>query len=170
MPAAFLGRLSQDFFGQLLKERLPAEGVHPTCLSKEPERTALAFVHVTAHEEPEYSFYVENTAERMLRVKDLPTGFPHEVSSIHSGFLNEGSFPDSVQDEGGAGDVADAAGAEGDVLQAAPASLEFDGGPLAACSDVPHQHVEHAVVDVKCLPGRPLGRRCRTRMPMPARM
>ncbi|MET8249239.1 carbohydrate kinase [Streptomyces sp. NPDC005202] len=85
VPAAFLGRLSQDFFGRLLRERLLAEGVHPTYLSEGPERTALAFVHVTAHEEPEYSFYVESTADRMLRIKDLPTEFPPEVNSIHFG-------------------------------------------------------------------------------------
>ncbi|MCW2903835.1 MAG: scrK [Streptosporangiaceae bacterium] len=88
VPAAFLGRLSQDFFGRILRERLLAEGVDLTYLSEGPERTALAFVHVTAHEEPEYSFYVEDTAERMLGVKDLPTEFPDEVSSIHFGSLS----------------------------------------------------------------------------------
>ncbi len=46
-------------------------------------------------------------------------------------FSQRRSFPDSVEDECGAGYVADAAGAEGDMLECAPAFLEFGGGAFA---------------------------------------
>ncbi|WP_327128828.1 hypothetical protein [Streptomyces sp. NBC_01727] len=71
--------------------------------------------------------------------------------------LQQCSFPDSVEDEGGACDVADPAGAERDVLEGAPSLLKFGGGTFSEGSHVSQQRVEHAGVDVKCLTVLALG-------------
>ena len=44
-PVAFLGRLSGDHFGRVLRRRLVAEAVDARFLLRGPEPTTLAFVH-----------------------------------------------------------------------------------------------------------------------------
>jgi fructokinase len=88
VPVAYLGRLSQDFLGQMLRERLVADGVEPTLLREGPELTTLAMVHVAPGAEPEYSFYVENSADRLLRAEDLPAALPDDAHAVHFGSLS----------------------------------------------------------------------------------
>jgi hypothetical protein len=72
-------------------------------------------------------------------------------------FSQRRSFPDSVEDECGAGDVADPAGAEGDVLERAPAFFEFGGGAFAEGAQVSDQGVRGAGIRVEGLFGFALG-------------
>ncbi len=88
VPAAFLGRLSTDAFGRLLRGHLAASGVDLRYVREGPEPTALAFVHATGAGEPEFAFYGTGSADRMLRPEDLPAAFPSEVSALHFGSLS----------------------------------------------------------------------------------
>ncbi|RDI96365.1 carbohydrate kinase [Meiothermus sp. QL-1] len=82
-PVAFLGRVSQDAFGQLLKRHLAASGVRLDYLKEGPELTTLALV--TPSEGGEFfSFYCENTADRLLRPQDLPPDLPPNAA-LHLG-------------------------------------------------------------------------------------
>jgi len=87
-PAAFLGRLSRDFFGQLLRRHLVINGVDLRYLKDGPELTSLAFVHLVPGEEPAYRFYLENSADRGLLPEHLPPAFPNEVQALHFGSLS----------------------------------------------------------------------------------
>lgn len=84
----FLGRLSRDFFGQLLKDRLLANGVDGLYVSEGAELTTVAFVHLEPAKEPEYLFYVENSVDRNLLPEDLPQAFPVEVAALHFGSIS----------------------------------------------------------------------------------
>jgi fructokinase len=83
--AAYLGRLSTDAFGRSLRARLGAEGVVLDYVSEGSEHTTLALLRTEPHREPEYSFYVENSADRLLRPDDLPPAFREEVATLHFG-------------------------------------------------------------------------------------
>jgi fructokinase len=71
VPAAYLGRLSTDVLGRLLRQHLEASGVPLTYVVDAAEATTLAFVHLGG-DEPEYSFYTEGSADRMLLPEHLP--------------------------------------------------------------------------------------------------
>jgi fructokinase len=71
VPVAFLGRLSTDAFGRLLRGHLEASRVSLAYVVDAAEATTLAFVHLEGAE-PEYSFYTEGTADRMLLPAHLP--------------------------------------------------------------------------------------------------
>jgi sugar/nucleoside kinase (ribokinase family) len=78
VPVAFLGRLSTDPFGRLLRGHLEASGVSLAYLVDAAEATTLAFVHL-GEEEPEYSFY---TASRVLLPAHLPV-IPEDAAMVH---------------------------------------------------------------------------------------
>jgi fructokinase len=71
VPVAFLGRLSTDAFGHLRRDHLETSQVSLRYLVDAEEATTLAFVHM-GQGEPEYSFYSERTADRMLLPEHLP--------------------------------------------------------------------------------------------------
>lgn len=88
VPTAFVGRLSRDHFGQLLRERLEDEDVDldPVAIGDEP--TALAVVHVDRSGHPSYSFHWEGTADRLLSPADLPAELPEVTTAIHLGSVS----------------------------------------------------------------------------------
>jgi fructokinase len=71
VPVGFVGRLSTDAFGRLLRGHLEASQVSLRYLLDASEATTLAFVHLGG-EEPEYAFYTEGTAGRVLLPEHLP--------------------------------------------------------------------------------------------------
>jgi fructokinase len=88
VPAAFLGRVSSDPFGRLLRRHLSTNAVDLRYVSEGPEHTTLAFVQRRPGEEEEYSFYSENSADRNLRPEELPETLPPEVRGLHFGSIS----------------------------------------------------------------------------------
>jgi fructokinase len=89
VPVAYLGPLSTDAFGRMLREHLAASGVDLGLLREGPEPSALALVDVAgAGAEPEFRFYGDGTADRMLRRRDLPASLPAGVRALHFGSIS----------------------------------------------------------------------------------
>jgi fructokinase len=86
-PVAFLGRISKDAFGRLLRQHLADSGVDLRYLREGSEPSTLAFVHLTERE-PEFTFYGEGTADRQLQPEDLPATFPRDVQALHLGSIS----------------------------------------------------------------------------------
>jgi len=88
IPVGFLGRVSRDPFGRMLRRRLLADGVDCRFLLEGDEPSTLAVVHLEAGAEPVYAFHGEGTADRMLRLEDLPADLPAEVEGLHFGSIS----------------------------------------------------------------------------------
>jgi fructokinase len=87
VPVAFLGRLSRDFFGVMLVERLEKNGVSTEFLVRSDQTTTLAFVKLEKGREPEYIFYTEGSADRSFSPEDLPVRLPPELRCILFGSI-----------------------------------------------------------------------------------
>lgn len=82
-PTAFLGRISRDAFGQHLRSHLAASRVSLDYVREGEQLTTLALV--TPSESGEFfSFYCENTADRLLYPEDLPAVLPASAA-LHFG-------------------------------------------------------------------------------------
>ncbi|MEO1062306.1 MAG: carbohydrate kinase [Actinomycetota bacterium] len=80
--AGFLGRVSTDRFGDLLRDHLAASGVSDRYVSIGDEPTALAVVEPgDDRHEPGFSFHGHGTADRALRPADAELG--DEVDVVH---------------------------------------------------------------------------------------
>jgi fructokinase len=88
VPVAFLGKVSSDPFGRLLRRHLETNAVDLRYVVTGTEHTTLAFVARREGEEEEYSFYSENSADRNLRPQELPATFAPEVGGIHFGSIS----------------------------------------------------------------------------------
>lgn len=84
----FLGRVSRDRFGRLLRERLERNAVDLRWLSDGPGPTTLAVVHLAEGAEPEFGFYDEGAADRLLEPADLPPALPDAVRALHFGSIS----------------------------------------------------------------------------------
>ncbi|MDR0624237.1 MAG: carbohydrate kinase [Treponema sp.] len=87
VPAAFLGRLSRDFFGAMLVDRLKANHVRTGLLTRSKETTTLAFVRLEPGKEPEYLFYTQGSADRSLGPGDIPEKLPPGARCILFGSI-----------------------------------------------------------------------------------
>lgn len=93
-PAAFVGKLSTDYFGELLYGHLAGSGVNMRWVARGEQPSALAFVmpregqgrdgqaEGQAHE---FAFYGDDTADRNFMMADAPDAFPDEVAALHFG-------------------------------------------------------------------------------------
>ena len=86
-PVSFLGKFSNDFFGETLLKRLIANKVKDNLIIRSELNTTLAFVKLEKGKEPEFSFYTEGTAERSLSIEDLPKSLPEQTSCICFGSI-----------------------------------------------------------------------------------
>jgi fructokinase len=86
-PVAFLGRLSRDFFGDMLADRLIKNKVRTDFLVRTDQTSTLAFVKLSPGEEPQYIFYTEGSADRSLSREDLPPALPPDVRCILFGSI-----------------------------------------------------------------------------------
>lgn len=84
----FLGRVSTDRFGRLLRERLAENGVDLAHLLAGPEPTTLAVVHLAEANEPDFAFYDAGTADRLIATGDLPGSLPESVGALHFGSIS----------------------------------------------------------------------------------
>jgi fructokinase len=88
VPVTFLGRQSQDFFGDMLVNRLRENGVGTDLIVRSKEHSTLAFVKLEKGKEPQYVFYTEGTADRSFSPADLPATLPPEVRCILFGSIS----------------------------------------------------------------------------------
>jgi fructokinase len=82
LPTAFLGALSRDRFGELLRAALLADGVDLRCVVASDRPTTLALAEL-AGGSASYRFYTEGTAAPALSSAALPA----EADTLHVGTL-----------------------------------------------------------------------------------
>ena len=69
---AFIGKVGNDFFGRMLKERIEKQGIDSTGLVfDENVNTTLAFVNKLSNGDRDFSFYRKPGADMMLTVADV---------------------------------------------------------------------------------------------------
>lgn len=88
VPIGFISKISTDFFGDMLFNRLASEGVDTRFTVRSERPSTLAFVKIDAGQEPRYAFYTENTADRSLSVGDIPSPLPDEVQCLEFGSIS----------------------------------------------------------------------------------
>lgn len=93
-PAAFVGKLSTDYFGEMLYGHLAGSGVNMRWVARGEQPSALAFVTPreghgreghTEGQAHEFAFYGDDTADRNFMMADAPDEFPDEVAALHFG-------------------------------------------------------------------------------------
>ena len=84
-PTAFIGKLSDDRFGDMLHAHLARNAVDLRWLSRGAEPTALAFVIPSHDGEHDFAFYGSETAEQSLADGNVPDRFPDDLTALHFG-------------------------------------------------------------------------------------
>jgi fructokinase len=84
----FLGATSSDFLGDRLFERLTANGVGTSLLSRIDSPATLAFVEKNEKGEARYAFYRNGTADMGYSVADLPPFLPAEAHFLLAGSIS----------------------------------------------------------------------------------
>jgi fructokinase len=84
---AFLGRVSTDRFGAILRAGLEADGVDLALVVATDDPTLLATAELGADGSAAYRFYAEGTAAPGLTIDDVPNGLPAWTSTLHVGTL-----------------------------------------------------------------------------------
>jgi fructokinase len=87
VEVSFLGRLSKDFFGEMLYKRLEQNRVCRDMIIRSGENSTLAFVKLEKGKEPEYIFYTEGTADRSLSKENIPAHLPEAARCIVFGSI-----------------------------------------------------------------------------------
>ena len=96
--SAYLTKLSDDIFGQRLRQFLKNNAVD-TSLSLDTERnTTLAFIDKQADGSAEYSFYINQTADVSMTSEELPA-LPDTIKVLHFGSYSTavGSVSEALQ-------------------------------------------------------------------------
>ena len=78
----FLGRISNDRFGKIIRDRLESNGVHLEHSIDATELTTLAVVSIDSHGVPNYSFYVNGTADWGWTPAELPSDV--DLENMHA--------------------------------------------------------------------------------------
>jgi fructokinase len=84
---SFLGRLSTDRFGTILRAGLASENVGLDLAATTDAPTLLAVVELDAGGAALYRFYVDGTAAPGLSAADLPAALPRTTTALHVGTL-----------------------------------------------------------------------------------
>ncbi len=87
VPVAFLGRISKDPFGQILRAHLSKSNVNLDYLSEGDEQSTISFIQLDGLKEPGFGFYGIQTVDAQLTVNLLPRILPSEMQAIHLGSL-----------------------------------------------------------------------------------
>jgi len=87
VPVKFLGRISDDSFGEILVNRLKKNSVGDELVKRSGQNTTLAFVKHEKTREAQYIFYSEGTADRSLQLDDLPAKLPFDTKCILFGSI-----------------------------------------------------------------------------------
>ncbi|HEY2309300.1 MAG TPA: PfkB family carbohydrate kinase [Streptosporangiaceae bacterium] len=87
LTPAFLGRLSADRFGRLLRSTLDSDGVLLAVPEPADVPTTLALIDVDADGLPRYSFYLDGTSAPALEYPVLAAALPAGLTALHAGGL-----------------------------------------------------------------------------------
>src|SRR6266852_2999811 len=87
LAPVFLGRLSRDSFGHLLRSRLDQDGVMLAVPQLADAPTTLAVVDVDAAGAPRYRFYLAGTSSAALDYPLLTAALPARLTALHAGTL-----------------------------------------------------------------------------------
>jgi len=88
VPVKFLGRLSTDFFGEILFKKLLKCHVGDELIHRSAQNSTLAFVEQDKVKGPQYIFYTEGTADCSLQPSDLPPKLPADTKCIVFGSIS----------------------------------------------------------------------------------
>ncbi|GKV09164.1 hypothetical protein SLEP1_g20707 [Rubroshorea leprosula] len=92
--AAFIGKVGDDEFGQMLVDILKQNGVNSEGVSFDKEaRTALAFVTLKTNGEREFMFYRNPSADMLLKESELNMGLIKKAKIFHYGSISLISEP-----------------------------------------------------------------------------
>jgi fructokinase len=87
--ARFIGKLSQDGFGQMLAQVLADNHVDPLYIrSTNQALTTLAMVTLSANGQRQFTFYREGTADTRLEIDDLDWNAWQDAAICHAGSLS----------------------------------------------------------------------------------
>lgn len=97
---AFVGRLSTDRFGRILRARLVADGVDVSWAPTTDDPTTLAVAELDAAGAAAYQFHTVGTSAAGLVPSDLPAGLPPGTVALHVGTLGLVLEPTATTIEG----------------------------------------------------------------------
>lgn len=86
---AFIGKVGQDHFGEILQRTIEAVGINAEGLVMDSEvHTTLAFVHTHADGDRDFSFYRNPGADMMLKKEEIAVNQIRESRIFHFGSLS----------------------------------------------------------------------------------
>lgn len=86
---AFIGKVGNDQFGRMLKERVQKIGIDTSYLYMDNQvHTTLAFVHTFEDGDRDFTFYRNPGADMMLTVEEIPAELIKESTIFHFGTLS----------------------------------------------------------------------------------
>ena len=88
VPVNFLGRISSDYFGEILVKNLKKSRVGDELVIRSAQNSTLAFVKQEKGKEPQYIFYADGSADRSLTKEDLPAKLPDETKCLVFGSIS----------------------------------------------------------------------------------
>jgi fructokinase len=83
--SAYFSKISSDLFGRRLRAFMEQEEIDGRFLVPTTRNTTLAMVSLSAAGVPEYSFYIEGTADRSVAPEEVPADLPAAIEGIHVG-------------------------------------------------------------------------------------
>ena len=83
--SAYFSNVSSDLYGRRLRAFMQHEGIDQRLLIPTDRNTTLAIVSLGPDGSPQYSFYIEGTADRSIAVDDIPANLPGSIDAIHIG-------------------------------------------------------------------------------------
>jgi fructokinase len=86
-PTSFLGRISADAFGRMLRRHLEGAGVDLSMVVPAAEATTLGVAAFDGHGKAEYSFYANGTADWQWAESEVPAMLPANVRALYAGGL-----------------------------------------------------------------------------------
>src|SRR5580704_11986378 len=90
LAPAFLGRLSRDGFGRMLRARLDEDGVAMGLPALTDAPTTLAAVDVDPDGVPQYHFYLDGTSSAAL---EYPLALPADLTALPAGHHRPAGIP-----------------------------------------------------------------------------
>jgi fructokinase len=100
VPIGFLGRLSNDMFGELLMDHIKQNKIDPSYVLRSDEPSTLSFVKKKDDNTSEYAFYANGSATWNLLKNDIPAGLNQKIKCFQFGSISMTMHPfaDTVED------------------------------------------------------------------------